>query len=356
MIALLRNARAYAEIKAKVCHQAEFECQKMDLLAEQILVEVFKKSNLSMTGNPIMGNRRARLRAPGQLRGVIDALLSYSPVLSAWLVRYHIVRALKVSRLPIHLQGDIMMALENANYVLPEKIRAEAQLLAYSLCMLPTLGWARATLFGLGTPLNERPVPPSEFEAAVKAGFLPQDVISTGENTVQLGWNCEMRANVADALEYIDPRLSSLMKLEKFRRVKKRPLKRRGQELDEDAVKLLRKGIDLAGGGDGEKKQAFEMLEKAGKKESSLLPDVLRNQAWILSKQGDRTGAVSLARKALDLAPDYAEVWYAMGIDLGAMGQYEEALQAYQKAKKLGHRSKGLEHNIAVCKRACSGR
>ena len=70
-------------------------------------------------------------------------------------------------------------------------------------------------------------------------------------------------------------------------------------------------------------------------------------------KQGHYTQAAEVARKSLNLAPDYAEVWYALGIDLAKLNRFSEALEAYQKAKALGHRSRGLEPNIQACKRAC---
>ncbi len=159
-----------------------------------------------------------------------------------------------------------------------------------------------------------------------------------------------MRANVANALEGIDSRLAEVMKLQNYRRIQKRPVMRQKHKPEAEAVMLLEKGIELAG--QGQLEEAYRMLEEAGRKDASLLPDTLRNQEWICSNKAQYEEAARLAREALALAPDYAEVWYALGIDLAKLGQYRDALHAYQQAKKLGHRSEGLEHNIKVCKRA----
>ena len=350
MFGLLKNGRAYAEIKARLVRDAEFECQKMALSADQLLVEAFNKGSLSMTGRPMMGERKTETRTPEQLRGVIEVLLSYPPVLSAWLIRYHVTRALNTARLPFHVQGDLMMALENANYIFPDKAKTAAKLLACALCMQQWLRLARSTFFGLGVPMTGRPVPAEQFQTAIRQGYLPRDVKPGGERATLLGWNCEMRANVADALEKIDPRLSELMRLRKFHSIEKRPLARWEHLPDEEAVALLQQGIELAG--QAQFDQAYSTLEEAGKMDSVLLPDVLRNQEWILSKQGNYAHAAQLARKALAIDENYAEVWYALGIDLAKMGQYVDALAAYENAKRLGHRSRGLESNIQVCKRA----
>jgi tetratricopeptide (TPR) repeat protein len=352
MFALLKNSLAYAEIRTRLVRDAEFECQRMTLSAEQLIVEAFKKSNMSMTGRPMMGRGKANTRTPEQLKGVIEVLLSYPPVLSAWLVRYHIARALTAANLPMHVQGDLMMTLENANYVFPDKAETAAAVLACALCMQPWLWLARSTLFGLGVPLgNERSVSEDQFQTAVRHGYLPQDVKLPDPKAIVLGWNCEMRAKVADALERIDSRLSAMMRLQKFRRIRKRPLERWAHKPDEQGVSLLAQGIELAG--QGQLEQAYSVLDEAGRKDSVLMPDVLRNQEWILSKQGKYAQAAELARKALAIDPGYREVWYALGIDLAKMGQYPDALDAYEKAKELGHRSSGLEHNIQVCRRAC---
>ena len=351
MLGFSTNGKVYAKIRTRLVHEAEFECQRMALSADQLLVEAFKKGDLSMAGEPMTDKGKANIRTPEQLKGTIKVLLEYPPVLSAWLIRYHIERALMTAHVPHHVQGDLMMALENANYVFPDKSKAAAELLACALCMQPFLWLARSTLFGLGTPLTEQPVSKAHFQFCIKQGYLPQDSKPSGHNAVLLGWNCEMRANVAAALEKIDLRLAEVMRLRKFRRVKKRPLERWEHQPDEEAVSLLEKGIDLAG--QKQLEQAYSVLEKAGKKDAALLPDVLRNQEWILSKQGNYAQAAELARKALAIDPDYPEIWYALGIDLAKMGQYAKALEAYQTAQKLGHRSRGLEHNIEVCKRAC---
>ncbi|HUT35331.1 MAG TPA: tetratricopeptide repeat protein [Planctomycetota bacterium] len=352
MFRFIRNAIAYSEIKARLIRDAEFECQRMALPADQLLVEAFRKGNLSMTGQPMTDRGKANTRTPEQLKGVVEVLLSYPPVLSAWLVRYHIARALSTAHLPIHVQGDLMMALENANYVFPDKAEGAAALLAYALCMQPWLWLARATLFGLGTPLTERPVPQDQFQFIIKQGHLPMDVKPSGQRVTLLGWNCEMRANVANALERIDPRLSDLMKLQKFLRIRKRPLERWEHEPDRQAALLLEQGIELAGHGQFEK--AIELLDRAGRSDPTLMPDVLRNKALILSKQKRYGEAAVLCREALNIEPEYADVWYLLGICLAQSRRFREALHAYERAKSLGFRSGGLEPNMATCRRAIS--
>ncbi|MBE7557263.1 MAG: hypothetical protein HS126_40015 [Anaerolineales bacterium] len=50
--------------------------------------------------------------------------------------------------------------------------------------------------------------------------------------------------------------------------------------------------------------------------------------------------------------PEYAEVWYHLGICLAQLKRFTEAPNAFEKAKSLGFNSPGLKPNIKTCRRA----
>ncbi len=350
MLQFFRDRREYAELRQRLIRKALLICQEMDASGDDLLVQAFRKANMTGTGDPMSGGRRTPMRTPIQLKPLLQTLLAYPPVLSAWLVLYRIGRALAVCSLPIHVQGDVMMAFEVTNYVLPENTEKGADHLAHALCMMPSLWRARGTLWNLGGPFTTKPVTKEEMTVLMKQGHLPPDAKASAEAATVLGWNSEMRDRVADAIVKIDQATARLLRVTRFRAARWPPLQRWPHPLDESANEILNEGIELAGQGDFEK--AWDRLTEAGQRESLLLPDVLRNQEWIRCKQKRYHEAATFARQALVIAPEYAEVWYALGIDLARLRCFTEALNAYEKAKSLGFRSGGLESNIAVCRRA----
>ncbi|MBN1568327.1 MAG: tetratricopeptide repeat protein [Acidobacteria bacterium] len=353
MFSFFHDRKEYGRLKDHLIAKANLLCQEMNLPGDRILIQHFKEAHLSVMDGMISGTRRTDIRTPMQLKPLLEAILAYPPALSAWLVLYQVRAAIMASGLSIGIQGDIMMAFEAVNYVIPEMANQGADHLAHALCMMPSLGRARSTFHHLGLPYSDKFVTKSEMEALMRQGFLPQDAKIKSEAATALGWNMGMRKLVADAIERIGSTPSKLLCVDKFRNAKLMPLARWPHPLNETAVELLDKGINLAGQRNFD--DAWRCLTEAAELEPLLLPDALRNKDWILSKQKRYEEGVELCRQALKIDPEYAEIWYAMGIDLAKLGRYEEALQAYQKAKALGFRSGGLEHNIDVCKRNLRG-
>jgi tetratricopeptide (TPR) repeat protein len=272
------------------------------------------------------------------------------PALSAWLILYRIRKALLVLDLSLEIRGDIMMAFECSNFVLPEKTLQAARHLAHALCLMPLLGRARTTLHNLGCPYDMRNMSEEEIDQLVRQGYLPQDVQVSSNGLMRLGWNIEMRQAVAGELQTIHPDLRRLFQLDRLQEKEQQALRRWKTRPKQEAAALLQKGMDAAG--QGQFAAAVELLDNAGDADPILLPDVLRNKAWILMKQKQYTECADRCRQALEIDSEYAEVWYQLGICLAQSGRYGEALKAYEKAKSLGFRSSGLEPNMKTCRHA----
>ena len=185
MFQIFRDRREYRKLRESIIQKAKLQCQQMNLPADELLVDAFKKANiLSVDGASVKGPLgKTKLRIPGELRPLLEIMLSWPPELSAYIVNNHIIKVLSSFDLPVELQGDIMMAFECANYVLPQKADAAARHLATALCVMPSLGRARSILKNLGCPYTTKPVTESQVETLKRQGFLPEDVKSASEGS-----------------------------------------------------------------------------------------------------------------------------------------------------------------------------
>lgn len=351
MFEFFKEQSQFARMKDGVAHKANLLCQERGRLPSDILADFFTRSGIMNVAPALREDRkRGQLRTPGDLAPFLELVLSLPSELSAWLTAVHIQPALARFGLPLGLGGDIMMAFENANYVLSGKLDEAAKHLAFSLCLMPTLGSARNTLMDLGTPfvpehlLGSRASQDTKaLEAAARQGFAPRYARS-------MGWNVEMRKAVVDQLEAIDPQMKVLLQTDRAR-ARPVPVTLAWPRAPKDeAVDLLNRGIDDGAGGRLE--AALNSLEASRRADPMIAPEALRNIAWIEAKQGDYARAVEHCREALESDPEYAEVWYHLGICLAKCVRFGEALGAFEKAKTLGFNTGGLEPNIATCKRA----
>ncbi|MBE7557264.1 MAG: hypothetical protein HS126_40020 [Anaerolineales bacterium] len=285
----------YSELKTNLIQRAEIQCQQLDQSADDILVAAFRQANIGATGGAMSGTFRTQDRTPMELKPLLGIMLTLPPELSAWLILFHVEKALLNFDLPRQLQGDIMMAFECTNYVLPEKTIEGASVLAHSLCMMPSLRRARSALLNFGVPFTEKRLSEEEMLPLIKQGYLPEDVMtSTKRVMLRLGWNIEMRVAVVQELEKITPEASRLFQTDKVQKKELQTLRRWKRLPDPEADALLQRGIK-----DSDLDKAYDLLEKAGQVDPILLPDVLRNQAWILSKWKRYEEAVNLVIRRL---------------------------------------------------------
>jgi tetratricopeptide (TPR) repeat protein len=290
----------YANLRKRLIQKAEIICQQQDQTADDLLVDVFKKANLAALGGAIVGGRRTNVRTPAALKRFLEIMLSLPPELSAWLVLWRIGRAIFSFGLPIELQGDIMMAFECANYVLPDRTREAARHLAHALCMMPSLGRARALLKNLGCPVMGRGGSQEDLGVLARQGFLPEDVMGSAPGMTQLGWNMEMRTAVVEELERITPEAWRLFQIDRMLRTVRPALRRWKQVPSSQGRDLLARGIELARADQFD--SAKKILDRAAKVDPALLPDVLRNKAWILSREGQYLEASDLCQQALEVS------------------------------------------------------
>jgi tetratricopeptide (TPR) repeat protein len=351
MFQFFRDRSAYSRLRKDLIRRARLSCQQLNLPEDDVLVAAFGKAKTPATGGAFVGGRRTADRTPVELEPLMEIMFSYPPELSAWLILYRIQKAIFTLGLPIQLQGDIMMAIESANFVLPAKTVEAACVLAHALCMMPSLGRARATLLNLGVPYNDE-VSEDDARLLVRQGYLPSDLkVSTG-GPVRLGWNVEMREAVVQELARISPEAPRLLQVSRMQQSEEKALKRWDKMPASDAVELLQKGMDLAGS--GRLDEALDVLDRAALADPLVRPDVFRNKAWVFARRKQYDRAVECCRQALQIDPDYAEVWYHLGICLAQLKRFGEGLSAFEKAKSLGFRSGGLELNMNTCRRAIS--
>ncbi len=351
MFQFFRDRAAYSRLRKDLIRRAQLSCQQLNLPEDEVLVAAFGKAKTPATGGAIMGGRRSANRTPVELKPLMEIMFSYPPELSAWLILYRIGKAIFTLGLPMQLQGDIMMAFESANFVFPDKTTESARVLAHALCMMPSMGRARATLLNLGVPWNDE-VTEEGAKVLIRSGNLPHDLkVSTG-SPVHLGWNIEMRRAVVQEVRKISPDAPRLLQIAKMQQDEEEALKRWAKMPGSEAIDLLQGGVDLAGS--GRLDEALDMLDKAALLDPLVKPDVLRNEAWIFARRKQYDRAVECCRQALQIDPNYAEIWYHLGICLAKMKKFGEALSAFEKAKSLGFKSDGLEPNMKTCRRAIS--
>lgn len=342
-----KDRQQYAKLKQQQMAKAELQGQELDSSPEEFLVELFDRLQLSSLGGVMAGNRRTEIRTPAKLKPLVEELLCLPSELSAWLVLYKAGHALQRSNLPLELRGDIMMAFEVGNYMLPEKIKGVARHLACALCIMPSLSDARATLMNLGVPFQEDGLSQDYVQALIRQGLLPSTVVSSQNGLTKLGWNLELREAVANELQTIVPNASALFQLSMMHKIEHQELRRLATNPKREADELLERALQ-----EPDLHKAFDMYTEVGTIDAILLPDVYRNQAWILAKWGRYADAIPVCHRALEIDPGYEDVWYHLGICLAKQREFTDALAAFEKAKSLGLRKPGLETNIATCKRA----
>jgi tetratricopeptide (TPR) repeat protein len=345
MCKYLIDSGQYKKIRGQLIRKAQFQYQQLNQNVESYWMEIFDKMRIHSVGGAMVGGKRTNIYTPSSLQPLLERLFLLPAELSAWMVMKKLGDSLRAAGLPVSLQGDIQMACENANYVLPDKIDKAARHLACSLCISPTLHRARSLLTKLGLPFSEGRLSAEEIVPLVRQGYLPENVMVSMEGLVRIGWNMEMRKEVFKALLEIVPQGERLFQIQRQVKMQQNVLRRWKHQPLPEADALLQQGID-----EQDLEKAYGLLEQAGKMDPILMPDVLRNQAWILTKRGRLQEAVNLCDDALDIDPEYAEVWYQMGICTAKSGNYELALGNFLQAKSLGLRKQGLESNIASCR------
>jgi tetratricopeptide (TPR) repeat protein len=74
----------------------------------------------------------------------------------------------------------------------------------------------------------------------------------------------------------------------------------------------------------------------------------------VLFELGRREEALTACEKALELNPWGAQIWFNKGVLLGNNGQFREALDCFEQARRLGHQKAG--NSIAICRRKLKGK
>jgi len=115
-----------------------------------------------------------------------------------------------------------------------------------------------------------------------------------------------------------------------------------------DANKLFEEGIRMLKSGNFD--EGFRKLEQSAELDPSFEADVYRNKAIIYGRLKDYEKSLNYCQKALELDPNYDEVWYQMGMCHFRFYEFEKAFDCYERAKQLGCSRGGLEHNIRACK------
>ncbi|RMG87112.1 MAG: tetratricopeptide repeat protein, partial [Candidatus Dadabacteria bacterium] len=69
--------------------------------------------------------------------------------------------------------------------------------------------------------------------------------------------------------------------------------------------------------------------------------DIFNMLGAIAFSKGDREGAVDLFREALDINPHYTEALLNLAVVLNELGRYDEAAEAFQKARRASRVDQG---------------
>lgn len=344
---------AFRRVKAEIIRKALMQMQNLERSPEDTLRTLIESSKAASLKGALLktgrGQERSEVRTPSELKPLIAALLSFPAELSSWLVMIGIMNPSKAITIPPGFQGDVMMAMECANYSDPDLLEKASRHIARSLFLLPSLRLSRAMARDIGMPFGGgRSLAAKDIRVLMNWGYFPADARLT--QTSPPGWNCEMRTAVFNSLGSLHPQAPRLLRIDRLEMTAPTPLTRWAHIPDPEALKVIDEGIKLAE--NGNYGRAIEKFLTAGEIDSIVLPDSFRNQAWVMAKQCQFTEAVDLCDKALAIDPEYAEVWHLKGNCLGKAHRFSAALQAYQKTKELGFSSAGLETNIATCKRA----
>jgi Flp pilus assembly protein TadD len=89
----------------------------------------------------------------------------------------------------------------------------------------------------------------------------------------------------------------------------------------------------------GQKAKAIESFERARQiadQEKLRDPSIFNTLGWVYLQQGEPAKAVPLFERALEVEPSYAKSLNNLGVALEALGRFDEARAAYEKAKATG--------------------
>jgi Flp pilus assembly protein TadD len=117
-----------------------------------------------------------------------------------------------------------------------------------------------------------------------------------------------------------------------------------------EAINLLRRALAISPGD----VTAQTFLATAMKGNSAPVADTADrylNQSLRCFQQGDYTGAIAAAEKALSIRPDDAEAWNNMGASYNSLGQYATAVAALKEALRLKPGLTIARNNLAYAQR-----
>jgi tetratricopeptide (TPR) repeat protein len=118
-----------------------------------------------------------------------------------------------------------------------------------------------------------------------------------------------------------------------------------GSGLNEEAVKLQKKGIDSIREL-GRTAEAASLLEKAIALEPRLIGAYVQLGTWYSVGRHDQAKAVALLTQAVAACPDSDELHGALAESQAANGQYAEAIRHFEESIRLGDRTASAFYNL----------
>lgn len=206
-----REKRIYIELRKQLWESAQSEARQIEINMEQEIKKIITANNIQFIQSKATA-RGPRLYTPRQLAGVVRSLLEYSPLISAYMIRYSLSPAVSQLSLPFSIQGDIMIAFENIRAISPELAEKGAAFIAVSLCMMPDWKRARQTYENLGVPYTEEPLTEREVEKLIREQFVALSSISDAHSRLKrLRWDSEIKELVRRELYALNSGVATIL-------------------------------------------------------------------------------------------------------------------------------------------------
>jgi len=218
--------RRYRHLRAERTELGRRRLEGAGLHGEQTVIEILRTGlSVSQTGlRPRPTAEGIRLFTPRQLADVLRLLLDHDPEIASYLVMVVLPRTLPrhisasdfgpmvTYTLGPEFQGDVMMALEKSRAVLPDQAEKGAEVLARSLCLMPSLRRAKETYQNLGEPYTHEPLDERGMGKLLTEQFVPDGtLVDLGSGRKGLTVDSLMRELVAEKIRALSTEAAELI-------------------------------------------------------------------------------------------------------------------------------------------------
>jgi len=209
-----KREREYRQVKRQICEVALQQAAECHHEVKSRVQEILAEGLHSVARPKRDASGKYQIYTPRQVSCIIEMLLEYPPELAVYMVTTTMPYAIVDSKLPVTIQGDIMMGFEKIRAVFPQRESEGAAVLAAALCMLPSASRAHDTLTNIGVAYTELPLSEPDVRKLTAEGFVvdpPNERTIDGQTLYRLHDDLTIRKMVREYLIKRYPQAAKLI-------------------------------------------------------------------------------------------------------------------------------------------------